>query len=323
MADRLITVFGGTGFIGRNVVRLLAANGERVRVGIRRPDEGLFLKPMGRVGQIGLVQANVRDAQSVRAATEGADAVLNLVGILVPKGKQKFDAVHTGGATTIAEAARDAGAARMVHISAIGADAESRSLYARTKAEGESAVRERFPDATVFRPSIVFGPEDDFFNRFASLSRITPALPLIGGGKTRFQPVYVGDVADAIVTSLDTQESVGETYELGGPNIYTFEEILEYILKVIDRKRLLVPVPWAVASMQAVFLTLWSRVMLGFLGDPVLTRDQVRLLRYDNVVSPDAKGLADLGITPETIEAIVPTYLWRYRRTGQFAPSTE
>jgi NADH dehydrogenase len=309
MTDRSITIFGGSGFIGRYIVQQLARRGWIIRVAVRRPDAALFLKPLGHVGQITPVMANVRDDGSVAAAVAGAEAVINLVGILYERGRQRFDTVHVAGARRIAAAARTAGAGRLVHMSAIGADPQSASDYARSKAAGEAAVREAFAGATVVRPSIVFGPEDDFFNRFAAMARLLPALPLIGGGKTRFQPVYVGDIADAFDRVLEAPETAGRTYELGGPAIYSFRELMEILLKEIGRRRLLLPLPFWAASLQAGLLEL--------LPVPPLTRDQVRLLQQDNVVDPTMPGFAALGIEPTGLAAILPTYLRRYRRAGR------
>ena len=308
---RLITVFGGSGFVGRYVVQRLAHQGHRIRVAVRRPTEAEFLRPYGDVGQIVLQQANIRDDRSVAAAVAGADAVVNLVGLLYETGKQRFDAVHAAGAGRVASAAAQAGAKQLVQVSAIGADRGSTAEYARSKAQGEARVREAYPDATILRPSIVFGPEDDFFNRFAMLARLVPALPLIGGGHTQFQPVFVGDVAAAVVACLNRSETVGNTYELGGPKVYEFRELLALILEQTGRKRLLVPVPFAVSELQAFFL--------GMLPTPPLTPDQVRMLRRDNVTARGAPGLVELGITPNALEAIVLTYLQRYRKGGSKA----
>ncbi len=308
LGPQLVTVFGGSGFIGRYVVRRLVRAGHRVRVAIRRPDEGLFLKPFGAVGQIDLVQANVRDDASVARAVAGADAVINLVGILYEGGRQTFDAVQAEGAGCIARAAAAAGVARLIHISAIGAAADSPSEYAKAKAEGETAVREAFPTATILRPSVVFGAEDDFFNRFGRMARFAPALPLIGGGQTRFQPVFVDDVACAIFNALTREDAAGRTYELGGPKVYTFEEIMNLVLETTCRRRALVPVPFFAAKLLG--------SVLGLLPVPPLTRDQVVLLERDNVVGPGAPGLADLGVAPTPAEAVVESYLARYRRGG-------
>ena len=311
MAVQVATVFGASGFIGRYVVRALARTGAQVRAAVRHPEAALFLKPMGDVGQIAPVQANVRDDASVAAAVDGADTVINLVGVLYERCRQRFDAVHEAGAGRIARAAADAGAARLVHVSAIVADAHSPAHYARSKAAGEEAVRAAFAAATIVRPSVVFGMEDDFYNRFAWLARLSPALPLIGGGKTRFQPVYVADVAAGIMAALDSADAAGRVYEFAGPRIYSFEEILSYILAQTGRRRLLVPLPSAIAAIKAYFLELSP-------FPPLLTRDQVRLLAADAVAGA-APGLADLGITATAVESIVPGYLGRYRRGGQWA----
>ncbi|MGH6938821.1 complex I NDUFA9 subunit family protein [Hypericibacter sp.] len=309
MARKLATVFGGSGFIGRYVVQSLAKRGWMVRAAVRRPDEALFLKPLGDVGQITPVAANLRHQGSVEAAVAGADAVVNLVGLLYQGGRQRFDAIHVEGSGRAAAAARKAGAAQFVQVSAIGADPASPAAYARTKAAGEAAVKSAFPEATVLRPSIVFGPEDQFFNRFAKMARITPALPLIGGGHTRFQPVYVGDVADAVVAAVERHDAAGRTYELGGPEIRTFRELMVLMLEEIERRRLLVPIPFAIASLQGALLQL--------LPMPPLTLDQVRLLKRDNVVAAGMPGLKELGISAAALELILPTYLARYRPGGR------
>ena len=308
MAAKVVTVFGGGGFIGRYAVRALAKADLRIRVAQRRPDAALFLRPMGRVGQISLAAANVRDEASVAAAVEGADCVVNLVGILYQHGKQRFPAVHVEAAARIARLARAAGAERLVHFSALGADPHSPSRYAQSKAAGERAVLEAFPDATIFRPSIVFGPEDDFFNRFAMLARFLPALPLFGGGHTRFQPVFAADAGEAVRRALENPAARGRIYELGGPRVYTFKELLEIVLVETGRQRFLAPVPFWLAELQARLLEL--------LPVPPLTRDQVLMLKSDVVVSPGAHDLAELGIAPTALELIVPTYLRRYRRSA-------
>jgi NADH dehydrogenase len=311
--NTLITVFGGSGFLGRHVVRALARRHYRIRVGVRRPELAGHLQPLGRVGQIHAVQANVRYPESVEAAARGAQVIINLVGILFERGRQRFAGVQAGGAETVALAARTLGA-RMIHVSAIGADENAPSLYARSKALGEKAVLSAVPSATIFRPSILFGPEDDFFNRFAALARFSPALPLIGGGHTKFQPVFVGDVAAAIAQAVDGRAALGTVYELGGPEVRTFRELMEYVLATTQRRRLLIPLPFGLAKFQSYFLQL--------LPKPLLTPDQVELLKRDNVVSEQAKRakhtLEALGIDPVAIEAIVPSYLWRFRKTGQF-----
>jgi uncharacterized protein YbjT (DUF2867 family) len=322
-SQQLVTVFGGSGFIGRHLVRALARRGYRVRAAVRRPDLALFLQPLGNVGQVVPVQANLRYAESVRRAVEGADAVVNLVGILAEDGRQTFDAVQADGARAVAEAAAAAGITRLVQMSAIGADANSESLYARSKAEGEAAALAAVPGAVVVRPSIVFGPEDSFFNRFASLARMSPVLPLIGGGETRFQPVFVGDVAEAIARGVDGTIQGGVAYELGGPEVKTFRALMEYVLAVTGRRRLLVPLPFGVARLQAGVLEGLKYATFGLLPEEfLLTRDQVTLLEQDNVVSSAAKAegctLEGIGIAPESIEAVVPSYLYRFRRQGQF-----
>jgi len=312
MARPLVTVFGGSGFVGRHLIRRLAKQGFRVRAAVRRPNLALFLRPMGDVGQVEPMQANIRDEASVAAAVRGADYVVNLVGILHESGDQQFAAVQSSGAERIARAAAAAGVKRLVQVSAIGADPESASLYARSKAAGEENVRAAFPGATILRPSIIFGPEDGFFNRFASLATLLPALPLFGGGETRFQPVYVGDVADAIVNALASPAAEGKTYELGGPRTYSFKELMARVLEWTGRSRLLLPLPWAVAEIQG--------AILGLLPSPMLTSDQVTLLKSDNVVSAGKPGLNDLCVTPTPVEAVVPEYLKRYRKTGLFEP---
>ncbi|MGJ4902033.1 complex I NDUFA9 subunit family protein [Bradyrhizobium sp. HKCCYLS2058] len=312
--DTLVTVFGGSGFVGRNVVRALAKRDYRIRVAVRRPELAGHLQPLGRVGQIHAVQANLRYPDSVASAMRDSHVAINLVGILTESGAQTFDAVQAEGATTVAKAAAAAGA-RMVHVSAIGADPESASSYARAKAAGEAAVLAAVPEAVIMRPSVVFGPEDQFTNRFAGLARISPFLPLIGGGETKMQPVYVGDVASAVADAVDGKALPGATYELGGPEVLSFREILKIILEITDRDRALLPVPFGLAKLKATFLQ--------FAPGPLkLTPDQVELLRHDNVVSEAAKaaGLTfqGLGITPDSLEAVAPQYLWRFRPAGQF-----
>jgi NADH dehydrogenase len=312
--ETLVTVFGGSGFLGRNVVRALCKRDYRVRVAVRRPELAGHLQPLGRVGQIHAVQANVRYPASVEAAMRDSHVAINLVGILAKSGAQTFDAVQARGAEAIAKVAASAGA-RMVHVSAIGANDRSSSQYARTKAAGEKAVLAALPSATIMRPSVVFGPEDQFTNRFAALARLAPALPLIGGGTTRMQPVYVGDVATAIADAVDGKAKPGATYELGGPEVLTMREIMETILEITDRDRMLVSLPFGLARLLSIFLQFAP-------GALKLTPDQVELLRSDNVVSKTAKAAAltleGLGITPDSLEAIAPSYLWRFRPAGQF-----
>ena len=315
LRDEIITVFGGSGFIGRHVVRALAKAGYRVRVASRRPHLAQDLRVMGVVGQVQLVQANLRVAASVERALDGASGVVNLVGSLNETGRQTFTRLPAQGAKTVAAAAAAAGITHFVQMSAIGADPESASRYARTKAEGEAFVKAALPTATLLRPSIVFGTEDGFFNRFAGMARFAPALPLFGGGKTQFQPVFAGDVAQAVVAALQSPEAQGETYELGGPGVYSFAELMRFILDEIDRPRFLVPLPWQLGSVIAMMAQLAA--ILPFV-QPMLTQDQLTQLKSDNVVADGAKTLADLGIQPETVDAIVPSYLGRYRRYGQF-----
>jgi uncharacterized protein YbjT (DUF2867 family) len=311
--NTLIAIFGGSGFLGRHVVRALAKRHYRIRVGVRRPELAGHLQPLGRVGQIHAVQANLRYPESVEMAARDARVVINLVGILFERGRQSFASVQAAGAETVALAAHGLGA-RMIHVSAIGADDNSPALYARSKALGEKLVLSAVPSATIFRPSIMFGPEDDFFNRFAGLARFSPALPLVGGGHTKFQPIFVGDVAAAIAQAVEGRTEPGAVYELGGPEVRTFRELMEYVLATIERRRLLIPLPFGLAKFQSYFLQL--------LPKPLLTPDQVELLKRDNVVSEQAKRerhtLKDLGIDPVAIEAIVPSYLWRFRKSGQF-----
>ena len=310
MAIKRVTVFGGSGFIGRHLVQRLARAGARVTVAVRSPRHADFLRPRGDVGQIAPVAADVLDEAAVAAAVAGADGVVNLVGIMYPRGRYGFDAVHAEGAEVVAKAAAAAGVPRLVQVSAIGADANSPSAYARSKAAGEAAARAAFPGATILRPSVLFGPEDDFFNRFAAMARLSPALPLFGGGETKYQPVYVGDVADAIVKGLTDPAAAGKTFELGGPTIYTFEELMRLVLAETEREAMLLPVPFFVADLIGTFAPLFP------LGDPLLTRDQAKLLRIDNVVSADALGFSALGIAPTAAEAILPTYLARFRKGG-------
>jgi NADH dehydrogenase len=323
LRDEMITVFGASGFIGRYVVRRLAKAGYRVRAATRRPHLAGELRPMGVVGQIQLVQANLKDRASVERAVDGAHGVINLVGILAEDGKQSFDALQSKGAGLIAEAAKAAGIERMVQISAIGADAQSKSKYAKTKALGEQAVRKAIPGAMILRPSIVFGPEDQFFNKFADMARFAPALPLIGGGKTKFQPVYCDDVAECAVKALDMDAARGRTYELGRPGIYTFKEILQFIMATTRRQRILLPIPFLAAGGMGLMGELTGK--LPFV-QPFLTRDQVTMLKVDNVVGEtgeDFGTIEDFGVDRESIESIVPSYLERYRKGGQFAEENE
>jgi NADH dehydrogenase len=321
--DRLVTVFGGSGFVGRQVVRALARAGWRVRVAARRPDLAFHLQPLGRVGQIHAVQANLRYPDSIAAAVRDADAVVNLVGILAETGAQKFDAIHTEGAAEVAKAAKAAGASYFVHMSALGAAPDSASQYAFTKAKGEEVVLAEFPEAVILRPSVIFGADDQFFNRFAAMARLLPVLPVFGS-ETKFQPVFVGDVAKVVAAALAGQAQAGAAYELGGPEVKSMHQLYEYVLKVTARKRLLVPVPFALANLIAPVTDLAHRLSLGIYPELFkITRDQLVLLRKDNVVSAEAtaegRTLAGLGITPESYETIAPSYLYRFRKTGQFA----
>jgi uncharacterized protein YbjT (DUF2867 family) len=311
MAIKTVTVFGGSGFLGRHLIGRLAKTGAVIRAAVRHPNSAGHLRPMGDVGQITAFRCDVGRDRDVADAVAGADAVINLVGILYQSRAQRFQTVQAEAPGRIARAAIAAGAQHMVHVSALGADANSRSLYARTKAAGEIAVHAEFAAAVILRPSIMFGPEDHFFNRFATLARLSPALPLIGGGHTKFQPVYVGDVADAIMNVLVQPKATGRLYELGGPRIYSFRQLMELVLRETGRERMLISVPFGIATLEAALLEL--------LPVPPLTRDQVTLLRSDNVVAPGAASFADLGIAPVAAEAIVPTYLERFRAGGRFA----
>jgi uncharacterized protein YbjT (DUF2867 family) len=312
--DTLVTVFGGSGFLGRSVVRALCKRDYRIRVAVRRPELAGHLQPLGKVGQIHAVQANLRYPASVEAAMRDSHVAINLVGILAEGGAQTFDAVQGAGAGAVAKAAASVGA-RMVHVSAIGADENSQSRYARAKAAGEKAVLSAMPSATILRPSVVFGPEDQFTNRFAALARMSPALPLIGGGVTKLQPVYVGDVATAVADAVDGKTKAGATYELGGPEVLTMREIMEIILATIERQRMLISLPFGLAKFKAMFLQFAP-------GALKLTPDQVTLLRSDNVVSDAAKAagltLEGMGIAADSLEAVAPQYLWRFRAAGQF-----
>jgi len=320
-ADTLITIFGGSGFLGRHLVRALAKQQYRIRIAVRRPDLAGYLQPLGSVGQIHSVQANVRHRPSVAAAVRGSNVVINLVGILFESGRQRFDTVQSFGAEAIALAAA-AHNARMIHVSAIGADENSSAAYARAKRRGEQLVLAAIPDAVIFRPSILFGPNDDFFNRFAGIAQLSPVLPLVGGGHTRFQPVFAGDVAEAIAKAVAGATKPGAIYELGGPEVFTFKELMEFVLATIERRRLLAPLPFGLAKLQAAVFELVAKIPLRVLSKPLLTRDQVELLRYDNVVSDtarrDGRTLEGLGIAPQSVAAIVPAYLWRFRKAGQF-----
>lgn len=306
-----IIVFGGTGFIGRYVVQRLAKMGATVVVPTRNVERAKFLRPMGEVGQITPVACALQDTDTVAKLLLGADAVINLPGILFESGRQsRFDFIQHVWPTKLAALAKAAGIKNLVHVSAIGADAQSPARYARTKAMGEAGVRAHFPTATILRPSIVFGPEDNFFNMFAGMARVLPFLPLIGGGHTKFQPVYVGDVADAVIASLHSPSAAGHVYELGGPDVLSFKELLQVMLSHTQQQTALLPLPFWAAKIQASVLQL--------LPKPLLTVDQVKMLRVDNIVAKNARGLRDLGIIPKTLAAVLPEYLWQYRPGGQF-----
>jgi NADH dehydrogenase len=315
--SKLVTIFGGSGFVGRYIARRLAKEGWRVRVAVRRPNEALFVRPYGVPGQVEPVACNIRDDASVQAVLRGADAVVNCVGVLNSVGANTFDAVQAQGAGRVARIAASLGVQRLVHVSAIGADAQSDSDYARSKAEGEAAVLAAFPTAVILRPSIIFGTEDQFFNRFAAMTRMGPILPVVGGN-TRFQPVYVDDVAKAAVKAV-TGEAAPGVYELGGPEVDTFRGLMGRMLKVIQRRRAVVNMPFFVARIIGFGFDMGQAITLGLIENKMITRDQVKNLRRDNVVAPDARGFAQLGITPTAMEAVLPDYLWRYRPSGQYA----
>jgi NADH dehydrogenase len=319
--QNLVTVFGGSGFIGKQAVRRLCKAGWRVRVAVRNPNLAYAMRLAGDVGQVDIVQANVRVESSVARALEGAQAAVNLVGVLREAGRQTFESAHVDGARNVAVAARAAGVSQLVQVSALGADANSPSAYARTKAQGEAAAREAFPGAVVLRSSIVFGQEDGFFNRFAAMADLSPALPLVGGGQTRFQPVFVGDVGKAIARTAVDPTTAGHTYELGGPAEFTFQRLMEIMLAEIGKRRLLLPLPWPVAGLAGTLMDA-ANLVPSLMGVPLptpITADQVKLLRADNIVSGSCPGLAELGIAPTTLEAVLPSYLYRYRKGGQYA----
>lgn len=314
--SKLVTIYGGSGFVGRYIARRMAKKGWRVRVAVRRPNEAIFVRPYGVVGQVEPVQCNIRDDVSVRAVMQEADAVVNCVGILNETGKNKFDAVQHEGAERIARIAAEEGVVQMVQISAIGADADGASAYARSKADGEAAVLQHMPQAVILRPSIVFGPEDEFFNRFAAMSRLGPVLPVVGAS-TRFQPVYVDDVAQAAELAITGQAGPG-IYELGGPDVNTFKELMEEMLSVIRRRKVILNVPFWAARIMGFGFDMLQAVSFGLIENKMITRDQVKNLKNDNVVAPDAKGFAELGIRPTSLEAVLPDYLWRFRPSGQY-----
>jgi len=313
--SKLVTIYGGSGFVGRYITRRLAQAGWRVRVAVRRPNEAMHVKPYGVVGQVEPVFCNIRDDESVRSVLHGADAVVNCVGTFDRKGRNNFDAVQHEGAERIARLASEEGVDRMVHISAIGADAESDSIYAQTKAQGEAGILEAFPTAVILRPSVIFGPEDNFFNRFAGMTRFSPFLPVVGGS-TKFQTVYVDDVAHAAAKGVMGEAEPG-IYELGGPDVNSFRALMEQMLQVIRRRRIIINLPFWMASIMGGLMEFIQTISLG-LVPPQITRDQVRSLKVDNVVNDDAKGFADLGIEPTSLEAVLPDYLWRFRPAGQY-----
>lgn len=319
--SKLVTIFGASGFVGRYIAQRMAREGWRVRVAVRRPNEALFVKTYGAVGQVEPVFCNIRDDALVAAALAGADAAVNCVGTFDRGGRNNFDAVQAAGAGRIARAAAAAGVAHLVHVSAIGADPDGASLYAQSKGAGEAAVLAAFPGAVILRPSVIFGTEDGFFNRFAGMARLGPVLPLVGA-KTRFQPVYVDDVAAAAAAGALGLAPAG-VYELGGPEVGTLEELVRRMLGIIRRRRLVVNLPFFVGTVLATALDFASALTLGLFSNKVLTRDQLTSLRSDNVVAPGARGLSDLGIAPTPMGAVLPDYLWRYRPSGQFAAIKE
>jgi len=318
--SKLVTIYGGSGFVGRYIARRMAKEGWRVRVAVRRPNEAIFVKPYGVVGQVEPILCNIRDDASVRAAMQGADAVVNCVGVLAESGKNTFEAVQAEGAERVARLAAEAGIATMVQISAIGADTTGDSAYQRTKAKGESAVLEHMPNAVILRPSIVFGPEDAFFNRFADMTRFGPVLPVVGAD-TRFQPVYADDIAKAACLAIIGKATPG-IYELGGPDVNTFRELMQHMLKVIRRRRLIVNIPFPVATLMGALFDVANTISFGLIP-AAITRDQVKNLRTDNVVSDGVKTFADLGIKPVALEAVLPDYLWRFRPSGQYSEVKE
>ncbi|MCF6306254.1 MAG: complex I NDUFA9 subunit family protein [Rhodobacteraceae bacterium] len=314
----LVTIFGGSGFLGRYIAQRMAHQGWRVRVAVRRPNEAMFVQTYGQVGQVIPIQANIRDDASTRAAIAGADVVVNCVGILAENSRQKFDSVQGDGAARIAKISAESGISKFIHISSIGADAESDSKYLRSKAAAEAAVSAAIPDAVILRPSVMFGAEDRFFNKFGTMSRYFPILPMVGAD-SRFQPVYVDDVAAAAVAAINTDAS--GIYELGGPDVETFRELMQRMLRAVRRKRFLINLPFGIARINAFFIELWRKATLGIVP-LVLTRDQVKMLQHDNVVSDDAKTLADLGVDPTAMDAVLDSYLYRFRPQGQYTDLT-
>ncbi|WP_336096765.1 complex I NDUFA9 subunit family protein [Roseovarius sp. CH_XMU1461] len=318
--SKIVTIYGGSGFVGRYIARRLAKQGWRIRVAVRRPNEAMHVKPYGVVGQVEPILCNIRDDASVRAAMQGVDAVVNCVGTFDARGKNNFDAVQHEGAERVARIAAEEGVARLVQISAIGADTQAASDYARSKGLGEEAVLGHFPSAVILRPSVIFGPEDGFFNRFAGMTRLGPVLPVVGA-ETKFQPVYVDDVAKAAVEGVEGRAAPG-IYELGGPDVNSFRELMQQMLGVIRRRRLVINIPLVLAGPMAMLIE-WAHMLSLGIVPRMITRDQVTSLREDNVVSEGARGFADLGITPVSLEAVLPDYLWRFRPSGQYSAIKE
>jgi NADH dehydrogenase len=318
---KLVTIFGGSGFVGRYIARRMAKQGWRVRVAVRRPNEALFVRPYGVVGQVEPIFANIRDDASVQAAMAGADAVVNCVGVLAQQGRNTFDALQHQGAARIARLAAQAGIAKLVHISAIGADHNAESHYARSKAQGEDAMRAAFGDAVILRPSVIFGAEDEFFNRFAAMARTSPVLPVIGA-RTKFQPVYVDDVAQAAEKAIIGDVAPG-IYELGGPEQYSFRDLMKVMLSVIKRNCVMINIPFGPAYLMAWGFDMMQAATFGLIRNPALTRDQWRNLKHDNVVSDDAQGFGALGITPTAMGPVLGEYLWPFRPDGQYADIKE
>ncbi|MEX0280223.1 MAG: complex I NDUFA9 subunit family protein [Arenibacterium sp.] len=319
--SKLVTIYGGSGFVGRYIARRMAKQGWRVRIAVRRPNEAMFVKPYGVVGQVEPVLCNIRDDASVAQVMLGADAVVNCVGILSENGRNRFDTVQAEGAGRVARIAAEQGVESLVHISAIGADAESKSNYARSKAEGEAAIQSHFPAAVILRPSIIFGAEDEFFNRFASMATLSPVIPLVGAG-TRFQPVYVDDVARAAEIALTKGCDAG-VYELGGAEVASFRQLITQMLAIIRRRRVVIGLPFWIGRIMAFSFDMLQATSGGLFSNSVLTRDQLKNLAKDNVVAPDARGLKEFGITPTTMTAVLPDYLWRYRPSGQYSDIKE
>jgi len=320
-SPKLVTIFGGSGFVGRYIAQRMAKAGWRVRVAVRRPNEAIFVRPYGVVGQVEPILANIRDEASTAAAIAGADAVVNCVGTFDRKGKNNFFAVQSEAAGRIARLSKAAGIANLVHISAIGADAESDSLYSRSKAEGEALIKQHFPKAVILRPSVVFGPEDQFFNRFAQMAKLSPVLP-ITGGDTLFQPVYVDDVANAAAMGAMGQVTAG-TYELGGPDVESFAQLIDRMQKSVRRNRVVFDMPFWMSGLQAKLFDFAETITFGLFKNTILTADQVRSLKVDNIVSDNKRNFARLGITPTSMDAVIDEYLYCHRPYGQYTELTE